>query len=198
MLSSTAFDGFRETRLWLTWYHVLFSHFIFLGDAASTIIPTIFLFLSPFFFLFCFAFALLGMRSLTHCKLRIWELFQMFVFTLVPIALAYNIAHYFTLFLVGGQVIIPLMSDPFHRGVDIFHTASFIPNIGIVGMSTVWYTQLLVIVSGHIVSIYLAHHVAVRMFQRARDVVMSQIPMLLLMVLYTLLGLWVLSLPLGI
>ena len=40
-----------------------------------------------------------------------------FVLPLVPIAAAYLIAHYFTLFLIQGQFIITLASDPFGRGL---------------------------------------------------------------------------------
>jgi hypothetical protein len=43
----------------------------------------------------------------------------------------------------------------------------------------------------------LAHVMALRVFPSQRQVIISQIPMLVLMVAYTCLGLWVLSLPLG-
>ena len=47
-------------------------------------------------------------------------------------------AHYFTLFLIQGQFIITLISDPFARGWDLFGTADFAPNLAIVSPETVW------------------------------------------------------------
>ena len=49
-----------------------------------------------------------------------------FVLSLVPIALVYAIAHYFSLFVIQGQYMIPLLSDPFGKGWDLFGTAGFI------------------------------------------------------------------------
>ena len=46
-----------------------------------------------------------------------------FAHTLVPIALAYALAHYLTLILFEGQLIISAISDPLGRGWDLFGTA---------------------------------------------------------------------------
>ena len=51
---------------------------------------------------------------------------------------------------------------------------------------------------GHVVAVYMAHVIALHVFPSRRQGVSSQIPMLVLMVAYTCLGLWVLSLPLDI
>jgi hypothetical protein len=53
-----------------------------------------------------------------------------------------------------------------------------------------------VLLAGHLVSIYLAHLTAMRIAANGR-VVLSQLPLLVLMVVYTVVGLWILSLPLG-
>lgn len=47
---------------------------------------------------------------------------QRFAHTLVPIAVAYAVAHYFTLILFEGQQIIAAVSDPFGLGWDLFGT----------------------------------------------------------------------------
>ena len=46
-----------------------------------------------------------------------------FVHTLVPIAAAYVIAHYFSLLAYNGQSILYLASDPLGKGWDLFGTA---------------------------------------------------------------------------
>ncbi len=71
-----------------------------------------------------------------------------FVLTLVPIAIAYQIAHYLSYFLIAGQVLIPVLSDPFGYGWDLFGTATYHINIGIVNAKTVWYTTIASIGSG--------------------------------------------------
>ena len=71
-----------------------------------------------------------------------------FVLSLVPIALVYAIAHYFSLFVIQGQYMIPLLSDPFGKGWDLFGTAGFHPNIAILGPNTIWYVQVAALVLG--------------------------------------------------
>jgi hypothetical protein len=116
-----------------------------------------------------------------------------FVLPLVPIAAAYMVAHYFTLALIQGQFVIPLLSDPFGRGWDLFGTVDFAPNLAIVSPQTVWYVQFSALVVGHVAGLAVAHDRAVVVFRDARRSVVAQLPMLALMVLYTSAGLWLLS-----
>ena len=62
-------------------------------------------------------------------------------------------------------------------------------------MRWVWHTQVALILFGHIVSVYLAHVVALRVFPTRREAMLSQLPMLCLMVFFTVAGLWILALP---
>lgn len=62
-------------------------------------------------------------------------------------------------------------------------------------MAIVGHAEVALILIGHLVSVYLAHRVALRLFPTRRAAMVSQIPMLLLMVTYTIIGLWVISLP---
>ena len=63
-------------------------------------------------------------------------------------------------------------------------------------IGVVWHTQVAVLLVGHMVSVYLMHKVAMHTFNTWRRVMVSQMPLLLLMLSYTMLGLWILSLPL--
>jgi hypothetical protein len=62
-------------------------------------------------------------------------------------------------------------------------------------MGLVWHTEVALIVIGHMVSVWLAHRIALRLFGSRREAMRSQLPILLLMVIYTVVGLWVISLP---
>ena len=115
-----------------------------------------------------------------------------FVLSLVPIALVYAIAHYFSLFVIQGQYMIQLLSDPLGKGWDLFGTAGFQPNIAIVGPNTIWAVQFAALLLGHVAGLVVAHDRAVTVFRDRQDALRSQYAMLALMVLYTLGGLFLL------
>jgi hypothetical protein len=118
-----------------------------------------------------------------------------FVLTLVPIGLAYHVAHYHSLLLVAGQYAVPLLSDPFGWGWDLFGTTLYRVDFSVVDAASMWYLSLGAIVAGHIVAVYLAHVMALRVYRNARIALRSQVPMLVLMVYYTMSSLWILSQP---
>jgi hypothetical protein len=114
-----------------------------------------------------------------------------FAHTLVPIALAYAVAHYLTLILFEGQQLIAAVSDPFALGWDLFGTAERSVDFFITASEPIWYVQVGVIVTGHVLGVVLAHDRALADF--GREAVRSQYAMLLLMVALTTLGLLILS-----
>jgi hypothetical protein len=116
-----------------------------------------------------------------------------FVLSLVPIAFVYAVAHYFSLFVIQGQYLVPLLSDPFGKGWNLFGTAHVVPNIAILTPNTIWYVQVGALVLGHVAGLAVAHDRAVTIFRDRGDALRSQYAMLGLMVLYTVGGLWLLS-----
>jgi hypothetical protein len=116
-----------------------------------------------------------------------------FLFSLVPIAFVYMLAHYFTLFVLQGQFAIPLLSDPLGRGWNLFGTAHVTPNLMVIAPNTTWYVQVGALVAGHVAGLAVAHDRAITIFPARRDALRSQYALLALMVLYTVAGLWVLS-----
>ncbi len=114
-----------------------------------------------------------------------------FAHTLVPIALAYAVAHYLTLIVFEGQQLIAALSDPFGVGWDLFGTADRKVDFFITAAEPVWYVQVGVIVTGHVLGVVLAHDRALADF--GPGAVRSQYAMLLLMVALTTLGLLILS-----
>lgn len=116
-----------------------------------------------------------------------------FAHSLIPIALAYLVAHYFTLFVFQSQDLIRLISDPFGRGSDYFGTADHQIDFTLVSANAIWAVQVTAIVLGHVLGLMLAHDRAVQLAGDSRAAVRSQFPMLALMVLLTVSGLWSLS-----
>jgi hypothetical protein len=68
-----------------------------------------------------------------------------------------------------------------------------VPNLTVISPNTTWYVQVGALVAGHVAGLAVAHDRAVTIFPDKRDALRSQYPLLLLMVLYTVGGLWVLS-----
>ena len=137
------------------------------------------------------------MKIFTRLTLSTKKLAIQFGYTLIPLAFVYHLAHYYTLFIVQGQDIIRLISDPFGRGWNLFGTATFKPNIALLGAKFIWHSQVALIVFGHMVAVYLAHILAIHIFKSSKKAFISQIPMLFLMVFYTMMGLWILAQPLS-
>ncbi|MDP6786319.1 MAG: hypothetical protein QGI13_04235 [Rhodospirillales bacterium] len=118
-----------------------------------------------------------------------------FVLSLVPIAIAYHLSHYLSYLLIAGQYVVPLISDPFGLGWDLFGTAAYRIDIGIVNAKLIWYVSVTAIVVGHALAVYISHVSAMRVFAERGAALRSQIPMLVLMVAYTMISLWILSQP---
>ncbi len=124
------------------------------------------------------------------------------VYSIVPIAVAFHIAHYLTQLMVNGQYALRAFADPFALGWNLFGldpdfhvTTSFLNNLH--SVSVIWGFQTGVIVLGHVIGILLAHLIALECYDRSPDgtraAVRSQWFLALLMVAYTVFGLWLLS-----
>jgi len=116
---------------------------------------------------------------------------QRFAHTLVPIALAYAVAHYFTLILFEGQQLLAAASDPFGLGWDLLGTADRRVDYFITTSRPIWFLQVVFIVAGHLVGVVLAHDRSLSDF--GSDALRSQYAMLVLMIALTSLGLVILS-----
>jgi hypothetical protein len=121
------------------------------------------------------------------------RLAKAFVHSLVPIALAYVMAHYLTYLLIRGQALIFLSSDPLGDGSDLLGTANHQLNYGIIGAKATWYWQVGFVIAGHVAGLTLAHDRALAMYSNAKQAVRSQYWMLGVMVGFTSLALWLLS-----
>jgi hypothetical protein len=73
--------------------------------------------------------------------------------------------------------------------------AGYQVDIGAIGPRAQWTVAVIAVVSGHVLACWLAHATALRVFADRRAALMSQLPILVLMVGYTMLSLWILSQP---
>jgi hypothetical protein len=118
-----------------------------------------------------------------------------FALTLVPIAWVYNAAHNYANLVVQSQAVIPLLADPLGRGWHLLPTVGYQPSMWLASAWLVWYLEVVLIISGHVIAMYLAHLRAGERFYTAQGVLLSQYPILVLMVVYTMVSLWILAQP---
>src|SRR3954454_682283 len=116
-----------------------------------------------------------------------------FVHSLVPIAMVYVAAHYFTFLVIEGQGVVSLASDPLGKNWDLFGTASRAINYGVISQNQTWYAQVGFVIAGHVAALLLAHERALLLYNRAKLAVRSQYWMLGVMVGFTSLALWLLA-----
>jgi hypothetical protein len=207
MLASVTYDGIGETPLWagfLDWVVVSESLrapllalqksgvdlLAFLRSLGLVATPLVFFATYALFSRLTAAVVVRAGGEASTCAAA-----GAFVLTLVPIALAYHLAHYLSYLLLAGQFILPQASDPLGLGWDLFGTANWAIDIGIVSVKAVWWIAVVAVVVGHVYAVYLAHVMALRLYGSGRAALLSQLPLVLLMVAYTMISLWILSQP---
>jgi hypothetical protein len=209
MLSSTTYDAIHETYFWvnLYWQHLV--PWLYLPWGGSEAVPQdvlirgyvayqrLGLVLSPFLYFIAYLLVLAAAKVMTGTRVPLRTMTHAFAMTLVPIALVYHMTHYYMILASGLPSLWPLATDPFGWGWHLLGTMPVRVEAPF-SMGVIWHTQVALMLAGHVAAVYLAHLVALRVFPSHRQGILSQLPMLLLMVAYTCLGLWVLSLPLAV
>ncbi len=193
MLGSVLFDGFSRTSIWQDRYYDVQVELLDrpgLADLAGTLMSLAGLALAVGAVGLAFRLAVAGTSRIAGGG---EDLPGAFAASLVPIALVYVVAHYFSLLVLQGQVGVRLLSDPFGWGWDVFGTKAFEPNFTVLTPNAIWYVAVASLVVGHVAGLVLAHDRAVGLYRSPRTAMWSQYPMLALMVAYTVGGLWVLS-----
>jgi len=196
MLSTLAFDGILSTPAWQDFTVALIPIWQPLGQFGFFFVRTLGLVLLTVAFFLVFVAFMEAVVFLGRRPVDIKATVTAFALTLVPIALVYNAAHNYGYMVVQAQYIVPLLNDPLQKGWHLWPAVvSFKPSFALAQASTVWYAQIVLIVLGHIVAVLLSHLRANSVFQSAQSALLSQYPMLVLMVMYTFTSLWILAQP---
>jgi hypothetical protein len=191
----TTFDGAQEGALKapIEWAQERFSDLGFAATISVRAGDTIFL-------LVCIGIVagvyLLGVKGMTRLpnSPSFVVLRDRFAHTLIPIALAYLVAHYFSLFVFQEQAQFTfLLSDPLGNGSNLFGTASSGIDYTLIGPELVWYVQVGALIAGHVTALVLAHDRALLIWSDYRIATRSQYWMLAVMLCFTSLGLFLLS-----
>lgn len=175
LLGGTAFDSFGATTGWIRMVQT--------SDLPPVVWGTV---------------GLLGMIALVAATFTLGAARlrpDVMAASVVPIVVGYTLGHYLSLVVLEGQRTAVLLSDPLGLGWNLFGTAE-------AGISQLWLDnptataliQLGAIVGGHLLGVLVAHDLAVATLPRHRSIP-GQLPLLLVMVGYTIGGLTLLFSP---
>jgi hypothetical protein len=197
-LALVAFEGFMDTAQWIDLMTSLGE--LEASDGIHAPLKTTLMFVLATAILFVLFYAVCAlMRAIGYKgKVREYstlEIIGLFVLSLIPISVAYHMAHYLYWFITQIQFVVPAASDPFAFGWNLFGGRNFVPDRAAVSLKVIWHTAVIAIVVGHVIAVYVAHRVALNVFGTRRAALLSQIPMLFLMVAYTMTSLWMLAQP---
>ncbi|MBI5760570.1 MAG: YHS domain-containing protein [Planctomycetales bacterium] len=122
------------------------------------------------------------------------DYFIRYSYALLPIALFYHLAHNLEHLLMEGPKVVTLISDPFGWGQNWFGTARWnVPPL--VSLDVLWGLQVLLVLVGHVYSLWVAQRTSVRMFGSRSAAFRSQLPMLAGMIAFSVFSLWLLKQP---
>ena len=197
IIGTTSFDGFSGGPAWGTIGPDLTSLFGDMGlgqGSALELTFTLGLVVVVLIVGGMYRLGVIGMGTIDPQGASTQELAARFAHTLVPIGLAYVVAHYFSLLAYEGQRMAYLVSDPLGTGANIFGTHNATVDYTWVSATTIWYVQVAALVIGHVAGLVLAHERALVSFDGDSQLATrSQYWMLVVMIAFTSLGLWLLS-----
>ncbi|TDC31934.1 hypothetical protein E1261_09775 [Kribbella albertanoniae] len=176
LLGSTAFDGISRWSAWTSRTAELNHVVVYTGGltVAVAIVTA----------LFVLAARTTGTADIRPGAVGGAGLPGAFVHSLVPIAIGYAVAHYFSFAMFQGQEGVLLATDPFGRGWDLLGTSGMRIDYAFLGTGVIAGVQIGAIVLGHVLGVVSAHDRAAGLFRR-RQLRQAQYPMLAAMVAFT-------------
>ena len=181
LIGSTAFDGLSNSPAWIRAVQ---------GNVDATLAATVGLLctIGIFGLAYYVATSLAGILAGPLVPVSRRALPGLFAHSLIPIAVGYVVAHYFSLFVFEGQRALIQLSDPLGTGANVLGLSGREVDYGVLSPTVIAVVQVLAVVIGHVIGVVSAHDRAVRLFP-PRAAVAGQLPLLALMVAYTLAGL---------
>lgn len=196
-LATVSFDGLSETWWWLA--QIGINPLEFPGRSAVVTQNTLGLFAACSALALAFIASLALGLGLTGKPPSLRETICRLSLSIIPISLAYHFAHYLVALLVNGQYALATATDPLASGADWLSLGQFYVTTSFLNVresvELIWRVQSGAIIVGHILAVCIAHRIALDLWLQDRRAAIAQIPLALLMIAYTLFGLWLLASP---
>ena len=182
LFGSTAFDSFKDSNAWLQFTQATSLDVTYLNTVVM--------------FGFCagvgVSLAVATMLAAPREGVRRSDLPALFAHSVVPIIVGYMVAHYLTYFVESGQQTLIQLSDPMGTGANLLGTADGEVNYWLSTHPTfLAVTKVLAVVTGHVLGVIAAHDRAMKLLPK-RHQLTGQLPLLVVMVFYTITGLYLL------
>ncbi len=197
MLSITAFHGLTMTPVWgqmtrrLTETLAVGQLLSFSSGMAAVMLAPILVFAALVFVSYRLGASAAARADVT---LKYHDYFIRYAYALLPIALFYHLAHNLEHLLMEGPKVIAMASDPFGSGQNWFGTLGMtVPPL--VSLDVLWILQILLVLVGHVYSLWAAQRVSINMFGDRKAAFRSQLPMLVGMICFSVFSLWLLKQP---
>jgi hypothetical protein len=182
LFGSTAFDSFKDSSVWLK--------FVQSSSVSATLLD--FAALVTFCLVVGVSFAAATMATGVHDDMGRTSLPDRFAHSVVPIVVGYVVAHYLSYFVEIGQQTLVQLSDPLNTGANYLGTADWQTSYWLSSNPTLLaWVKVLAVVTGHVLGVIAAHDRAIKLLPR-RHQLTGQLPLLFVMVFYTVTGLYLL------
>ncbi len=191
LLALTSFHGLTMTPFWQETVNRLRADFGMGPNIVFSVLMALMIILPTMLFWGTAAVS----RALTAgSELRTARIFRAFAYSVIPIALFYHLAHNGMHFFMEAQYIMPLLSDPFGWGWDLFGTADKV-YMPLLTINSIWWLQISLIVTGHLFGVVTADRVARVLFADRKQAFRALIPLILVMILYSSFSVWLIAQP---
>lgn len=205
ILATGSFDGLHETFWWLA--KIGINPLAFPGRSAVIWTSSLGVCAAIVVLVFTYSIAIwIGVIAVQMCGRSkcptFWQAFRAFSVTLLPIALGYHFAHYLVTFMVQIKYVLSTLSDPLAQGWNLFGLGSVKVTTGFLNVpetvKMIWLTQAFVVVFSHVLAVLMSHRIAMDLCRDNKSVALVQIGLTILMIAYTVFGLWLLASPRGV
>ena len=184
MIGTVTYDGLRGTTYWRNLFG---ASVLDIGFSTLAFLSINLIVILSYRFACWFAIKVSGERK------NLNEISLLFGHTMLPIAFAYHVTHYLSLLLYESQSLIFRLNDPYGLGWNLFNVNEVSINY-FLSPVTLWTIQVFITLAGHMLSVVLAHDLAVKLFGHQQSD-KTQYIFLLITVGLTLQALFVLSVP---
>jgi polyferredoxin/mono/diheme cytochrome c family protein len=191
LLGLTIYHGFTMLPVWFSWALNAYksNYFLYLGVFSLLLVAFVAVPVGLHYLISWLTKKLSGSREVPLKKV-----FVQYAYAFIPVAFFYHLAHNVSHLNMEGVKIIPVLSDPFGWGWNLFGTSGAKASV-LIGMATIKDVQLALILLGLVVGIFLSYRISLRLFTEKRRAVKVMLPVVAAILGYSYINMLALIFP---